>query len=148
MNSSDIQPLLATLLANTDSVYSKAKLATGAPAIVTGIGIEDCSVLLDSTTNPSQCLITVNRMHKSTSRFVGGTDVVYNQQVEINVISKAGQAICSELADLVEDCLHDTNTVAYGGSTIGVNFVNIGRMPLRDENFWRDVITFDVLGIE
>ncbi|MFA5376572.1 MAG: hypothetical protein WC455_12570 [Dehalococcoidia bacterium] len=134
---SSLSSALAAYLQNSDVI---GPLVSG---VISGRNFDLQDELL--ATSPYTCISVIDLISRETPYF--GGDVQSNGQIEVSCISKASEAICKDLADLVRALLWATRTVPSNGANLPTRIASIQQDPDSDDELqiWKEILTIDII---
>ena len=144
MADDNLAPLLAQILSDNDPINIAADgfIYPGSP----GKTIQDACL-----EGVHKTAIWIRRISKTEEGFLGSIttcDYLYDQLIQVDVLSKLSEVAAFDLADKVEAALKAVSTKSYAGSSRKTDLQLHSRMPLWDDKLscWVEMIRFRAKG--
>jgi hypothetical protein len=141
---SDLIPVITQILSDNDAINTACDgfIYPGRP----GPAIQDASL-----EGAHQTAVWIRRISKTEKPFVGSVltgEYLYDQLIQVDVLSRSSEVAAFDLADLVEALLKATSTKTYSGSTRHLNLLLHSRMPVWDDTLlaWVEMVRFRAKG--
>ncbi len=136
MASDNIVPVLHALLQNDNTISAACDYVTpGLP----GLTLQDAK--LDG---PLQTSIWVRRISKTEEPLIGNENFIYDQIIQVDVLSAVSEAMACDLADDIETLLKTT----FSKNNVPLNILLQSRTSLFNDTVgaWHEMIRFRATG--